>query len=196
MNSKRLYRLLIGLIALLFLGVIGGAYELNSMLEKQANTLSNQRQQLAVLEGQQTGLNRAKKDITKYEELAAIAKVIVPQDKSQAQTIGEINKLAAANNIRLSGYAFPTSNLGGTTKAGNALSQLVPVKTIAGVYSLQITVTSDPSHPTPYSNFLSFMKGLENNRRTTLVQSVTITPNPKDASQVTFSLILEEYIKP
>ncbi len=195
MNSKRLYLVLVGSVVLLSLAVLGGAYVLNSLLEKQAATLSSQRQQLAVLDGQQTGLTKAKKDIAKYSELAAVAKVIVPQDKNQAQTIGEINKLAAANGIRLSGYSFPVSNLGGTTKKGDGLSQLVPVKKIAGVYTLQITVTSDPSSPTQYTNFLKFLKALEDNRRTTLVQSVSINPNPKNASEVTFSLILEEYIK-
>ena len=61
MNSKRLYQLLVGLVGLSIIGLVSGAALLNNMLSKQAATLSEQRQQIAVLDGQQIGLNTPKR---------------------------------------------------------------------------------------------------------------------------------------
>ncbi|CAN5414169.1 hypothetical protein BH09PAT4_BH09PAT4_02090 [soil metagenome] len=197
MNSKRLYQLLVSGILLLIAGLIIGAYALSSMLEKQAKTLTEQREQLAVLDGRETALKQAKADVQKYKDLAEIAKNIVPQDKSQAQTVREIVKLANANSIKLGSFTFPSSTLGlkvGGTRA--ELSQLDKVKDIPGVYGLQIVVQSDTQSAVPYDDFISFLKALEQNRRTAQVSNITINPDPENPSRITFSLTLQEYIKP
>jgi len=197
MSSKRLYQLLVGGIVLLALGLLVGAYLLNSLLQKQSQTLSEQRQQLAVLDGRETALKRAKADVEKYQDLGKIAKTIVPQDKSQAQTIGEIVKLADANGVKLSSFSFPTSTLGSKPGAANtSLSQLEKIAGIPGVYSLQIIVQSDASTLIPYNNFISFLQALEQNRRTAQVSTITVTPNSTNPSLISFSLTLQEYIKP
>ena len=197
MNSKRLYQLLVGGIILMILGLIFGAYFLSSLLQKQSHTLAEQQQQLAVLDGRDVALKQAKADVAKYQNLADIAKSIVPQDKSQAQTIGEIVKLANENNVKLASFSFPTSTLGDKTGASNAsLSQLEKVANIPGVYGLQIVVQSAGEHPVPYNDFLQFLQALERNRRTAQVSSITITPDSTNPSRVSFSLTLQEYIKP
>jgi hypothetical protein len=197
MKSKRLYQILVSGIVLLALGLVAGAYFANSLLQKQSATLSEQRKQLAVLDGRETALNRAKSDVSKYQDLAKIAKSIVPQDKSQAQTVGEIVKLANANGVKLGSFSFPNSTLGDKVGAKNTkLSQLTPVAGIPGVYGLQIVVQSDSQNLVSYDNFIQFLRALEQNRRTAQVSNITITPNSTDPDQVSFSLTLQEYIKP
>jgi len=196
-NSRRLYQVLVGGIVLMALGLIVGAYFLSSVLQKQSKVLSEQRQQLAVLNGRETALNFAKHDVARYQSLATIAKSIVPQDKSQAQTIGEIVKLADANGVKLGSFSFPSSTLGDKPGASaSALSQLEKVAGIPGVYGLQIVVQSDPQTLVPYNNFIDFLQALEQNRRTAQVTNITITPNSTNPALVSFSLTLQEYIKP
>ena len=195
MGAKRLYQLLIAGIVLAGLGLFGGMYLINGQLEKQAGQLEKQRQNLAVLDGQASQLAQAKADIAKYQNLADIAKNIVPQDKDQAQTVGEIVKLGKQNGVSLSSVTFPSSTLGANAKA-TKLSQLVPVKGISGVYNLTITIQSETKTPIPYTNFIAFLHALEQNRRTAQVSGITITPDATDPSRVTFSLTLQEYIKP
>jgi hypothetical protein len=202
---------------LVLLALLGGTYSLNNMLKSRAATLGKERQQIAIMDAQETSLKKAKADIQKYQQLAATAKSIVPQDKDQAQTVREIVKLADQNGVDLGGFSFPASTLGttsptvsstgsstgssGTTTPSSALthkateSQLTPVPGIPGVQSLQIIVSSDSQNTTPYSSFLSFLEALEQNRRTALVTSVTITPDPKIDGFISFTLTLEEYIK-
>jgi hypothetical protein len=200
MSSKRTFFVLCGLLIVLVAGLVAGTYVVNGMITKQADQIKKQRLQIQSLDAQSTALVKAKQDVEKYEDLAVIAKSIVPQDKDQAQTVREIVKIAGRQGIRIGSITFPTSSLGGSigTKAvGNpAQSQLQPVKGITGVFNLQITVQSDSSTSVPYSKFLSFLAALEHNRRTALVSGITLTPDAKNSSNVSFTLTLDEYIKP
>mgnify|MGYP001546842807 CR=1 FL=1 len=205
MNSKRVYYLMLGLIVLLVVGLIGGAYGANGLLEKQANELKDAKAKNTALSNQQIGLTQAKKDVQKYSDLEQIAKSVVPQDKDQAEAVREIVNIASANGVKLASVTFPPSALGGTTgsavasrssSTANNLSQLQPVKGIPEVYNLQITVQQDSTAPVPYNQFLSFLTGLENNRRTAQVSNITLTPDVKNRSLLTFNLTLDEYIKP
>lgn len=203
MTSKRLYFVLWGLIGLFIVGLVGGAYEADRLLQARSKGLMEARLKVAVLDQEQAELNRAKQDIKKYHDLAVIAKSVVPQDKDQAQTVREVVNIAGANKVSLGSVSFPTSTLGlgpggkpSTSGGKQQLSQLVPVAGISGVYSLQLTVQSDSAHPVAYSRFISFLTALEHNRRTAQVSSVTIQPNVKDRTTLSFTLVLDEYIKP
>lgn len=198
MTSKRLYFILVAALSLLVIGFLGGAYGANLVLQQQAQTVLKARSKSASLEQQQVQLNRAKASIIKYKEVGAIAKSIVPQDKDQAQAVREIVNVAAQNGVELGTITFPTSTLGGATSGAGAskLSQLKPATGISGVYTLQITVQSDSTRPSDYNKFINFLAALERNRRTALVSGITLQPDPKNPSLVTFTLTVEEYIKP
>jgi len=201
-----MYFVMVGLIAVLFVGLIGGTFGVNSLLQSKSKKLVDLKLQSQVLTEQQTGLTKAKKDIKQYADLEKIAKTIVPQDKDQAEAVLEITKLAADSGIsQLSSITFPASTLGGTlgtsttpTKSSGAsnLTQLTAVPGISGVYQLQITITQSSDHSVPYSQFTTFLSKLEQNRRTAQVSSITIQPDTKNPNAVAFTLIINEFIKP
>lgn len=215
MNSKRVYLLLIGCICLLTVGLIGGTYGANKLLVSHANTLNGLKAKSAALAKEQLSLNKARKDIKSYADLNTIAKSVVPEDKDQAEAVRQIVNIAATNGITLSNITFPASTLGGTATgaattttpsaasaaaAANSpkskLSQLQPVKNIAGVYALPITVETDATAPVPYSKFIAFLSALEHNRRTAQVINIAIQPNKDNPNLLSFTLELNEYIKP
>jgi hypothetical protein len=200
MNSKRLYFGMLTIIGILIAGLIIGAYGANHLLEAQSKQLVNNRLQTSVLSQEQTELVQAKQDIKKYQNLANITQTIVPQDKDQAEAILELVNIANANGVALGSITFPSSSLGQTVGQAKtstlSLSQLTPVKGIPGVYNLQISVASDSSNPVPYNNFINFLTALENNRRTALISEVSLQPNEKNRNTVSFTLTLDEYIKP
>lgn len=200
MSSKHLYYTMLAVIILLIVGLVGGAYEAEQLLAARSQQLVGNRLQSAVLADEQDQLTKAKQDIQKYQTLANIARSVVPQDKDQAQTVRQIVGIAAASGIALNSITFPSSTLGGPggSAAGSTpqLSQLTPVKGIAGVYDLQLSVQSDATHPVPYSRFITFLSALEQNRRTALVDSITLQPDALNRNDVSFTLILDEYIKP
>ncbi len=214
MNSKRLYYILLATVGLLALGLVGGAYGANALLRSQSEVLLDARSRSQSLETQSAQLVKAKNDIAKYRTLGDIAKSVVPQDKDQAQTVREIVKIAQTAGIRLGSINFPSSTLGSkapaaaaaptapaaapapSPKSPLAISQLKPVPGISGVYELAITIQSDSSSPAPFSQFISFLAGLENNRRTALVSGINLTPDAKDPGSVSFTLNISEYIKP
>jgi len=215
MTSKRLHPALIGVISLLLIGLLAGTYGINKMLGTQANKLTGLKAKNQALEQERLSFKKARKDIKTYSGLYKIAQSVVPEDKDQAEAVREIVNIAAANNVNLAAINFPASTLGGngmaqaggtsgTTKpsasAGNSktnsLSQLTPVKSIKGVYELPITVEGDPKNPVRYDEFISFLSALEHNRRTAQVSTVSIHPDTKDSNYLSFTLNLNEYIKP
>jgi hypothetical protein len=213
MSSKNLNWALNGLIICMVLLLLGGAYGLNKILTTKSQELTSLKAKSAALDQEQVSLAKAKQDIKTYADLEQIAESVVPQDKDQAQAVREIVNIAGDNGISLTSISFPASTLG-TTKTGasassgsttpkpnanaksSALSQLQPVKNIPGVYSLVITVQSDSDNPVAYSKFINFLNALEHNRRTAQVATISITPDPDNRNLLSFTLTLNEYIKP
>jgi hypothetical protein len=199
MNAKRLYYTLVAGLILVFCGFVGVAYFTNKLLSTQAYKLSTQRAVSEALNNQQVTLTKNKQDIVKYDDLNKIAKSIVPQDKDQAEAVREIVNIANQSGIRkLTSITFPSSTLGAKIGAKGDLTQLTPVKGISGVYDLQITIaqTSDADNPVTYAQFLAFLRGLEQNRRTAQVSSINVQPDATVSGRVGFTLVIDEYIKP
>ena len=213
MNSKRLYFGLITAILLLLIALLVGAYTVNKQMTARATKLTDLKAKSAALAQEQIILKKAKSDIETYAELKKITQAIVPEDKSQAEAVREIVKIAGENGIKIAAISFPASTLGSSPIAGatsstptpasssgnskkSALSQLVPVKNIPGVYQLLITIESDPDQPVRYDKFISFLSALENNRRTAQVNTITLEPDKTNPGFLSFSLTLNGYVKP
>jgi len=199
MKAKQLYFALVTLTILLLAGFLGVGYGADKIMSSRAAELSKLRADSATLDELQLSITKDKQDIVKYTELNEIAKAIVPQDKDQSATVREIVSLAAQSGItKLTSITFPTSTLGvtGAASANPDLTQLTPVKDISGVYELQIIVTQSATDSVPYSQFVNFLSKLEQNRRTALVNGITITPDTSNPGRVSFTLNLTQFIKP
>jgi hypothetical protein len=196
MKARQLYFVLLGCCLLATASLFGVAYGADQLLGKQARKLSNLRADSASASLQQTALTQDRKDIQRYSQLNTIAASVVPQDKDQAQAVQQIVNVAAASGIaKLSSITFPTSSLG--THSSSKLTQLTPVAGITGVYNLQITITlSGGDSSVPYDNFLQFLTGLEQNRRTAEVSSISVQPDSQRPGNVSFTLVVNEFIKP
>lgn len=208
MTPKRVYFLMVGAVVLLSLGVIAATFFGDSMLQKQSQKLVNLKLDNDVLDQQQIAVAQAKKDVSTYADLEKIAKSVVPQEKDQAETVREIVKIASDNSIKLGTISFPASTLGATTPkpattsgstpapAVPPVTQVKPVTGIPGVYVMEINIASDSNSPTSYNSLINFLQALEQNRRTAQVTSVTVQPNPQDRNKLTFSLVVDVYLKP
>lgn len=200
MKAKQLFFVLLAALVLLLAGFIGVGYGANKLMDGQATKLSKLRADSQALDAEQTGLVKNRQDIAKYSDLNAIAESVVPQDKDQAEAVREIVNLAAQSGIgKLSSITFPTSTLGTTGAASSNnpnLTQLTPVKGIPGVYQLQITILQTTTDEVPYSQFITFLGKLEQNRRTAQVASINVQPDVQSPSQVAFTLVINEFIKP
>ncbi|MBL8121266.1 hypothetical protein JNM87_00765 [Candidatus Saccharibacteria bacterium] len=178
--------------------LLASGFVANQLLSHKSSELSQLKAQSQVVSDLQATLKKNRSDLIKYKELNEIAKAVVPQDKNQAQTVGEIVKIAEESGIsQLSSITFPASTLGGVgASSSGGLTQVTPVKGINGVFLLPITITQDSAHAIKYSQFITFLSKLENNRRTAQVSSISIQPDSKNPSLISFNLTVNEYIKP
>ncbi|MDB5185058.1 MAG: hypothetical protein JWN38_866 [Candidatus Saccharibacteria bacterium] len=213
MSPKQAHLLMLGAVLALAAAIFGGAYGTQKILQAKSDQLVSLKAKAQSYQSQQEGLTRAKKDIQQYNDLYTIAKSIVPENKNQAETVRQIVKLASESSVKLGSITFPSSTLGnavGKTATGSStslttptapignsnLSQLTPVIGSAGVYVMQITVTSDVSTPSTYPQLISFLSALEHNRLTAEVTNISITPSTNSTSRFSFTLSLNSYIKP
>lgn len=211
MNDKRMFYVMCGITGLLFCMVLGGIVGANVLLKQRSDKLAAAKLDNRLLDEQQIALVQANKDITKYADLEKVANTIVPQDKDQAKTVREIVNIAKASNIAIASISFPSSTLGQTvapkttttTETSPApkivtppVTQVKPAEGIPNVYQMEITIQSDTTRPIPYSALIDFLSRLEHNRRTAQVSNISIIPNTKDISQITFSLGINVFIKP
>lgn len=201
MTSKKLFLGLMALLVVLSFGLLICVRWADAMLGRQSRTLVELKAENQSLAEQQVQLNKDKKIVAKYTELNTIAQTVVPQDKDQAKAVREIVNLAAQSGIsKLSSIAFPPSTLGGaagsTKKAKPQFTQITPVKGISGVYNMELTVTQSDADTVPYSSFINFLAKLEQNRRTAQVSSISVQPDQEAPDRVSFTLVINEYIKP
>lgn len=197
MSAKRVYLLLWVSLGALLVALLVATHGVSSMLSKKSDELASSKAEVNQLHSQQTSLAKSKEDIEKYAELETITKAIVPQDKDQAQAVREITSIAAANRVSLTTITFPSSTLGARSVGSKGdLSQLTPVKNIPGVYNLQITVGNNANATVTFSQLDAFLRGLENNRRTAAVSSLSIQPQSNSANRLVFTLVINTYIKP
>lgn len=212
MSAKKVFYGMIGLVVLISLLVAASVVGANTFLNSQKDKLVKAKVDNRVVEEQQQYLVKAKEDLETYDELNAIAKAIVPQDKDQAKTAREISAIAQKSGIKLDSITFPISSLGGgaappPSSSGNSttapseesqappsgLTQVAPVEGIQGVYSLEIIVNSQS--PVPYYQFLDFLERLESNRRTAHVLKLVLNPT-ESGDALSFILTLNAYVKP
>lgn len=198
MNARNTNKLLLGsLIVLALLLVISVSYGL-SRLEASNQTLQDAKIDREVINLREQSLFQARKDIEEYSDLEGAAERVIPQEKDQARTVREIIAIAESSGVAIANISFPTSNLGtgGSAAAteSSALTQATPVQGLPGLFELTLSVQI--AEPVPFGNFINFLEGLEDNRRTSQVNSVSIVPELNNRSSVTFSINMSVYLKP
>jgi hypothetical protein len=213
MNAKRAFFAMLGSIVFLVGLCAAGTYLAFTMLTNEGQRLLDLKLEDAVLDKQNSSLVQAKKDIAEYEGLEMIAKTVVPQEKDQARTTLELINLAAQSGITISSIEFPESLLGEAAKKSKSktttdgttapvktvdsnTTQLTPLTNLKGVYTMEIQVESDSAQPISYDQLLTYLKLLENNRRTAQVRNISISPSTENRNEISFSLVLNSYVKP
>ncbi len=198
MTSKKMFYLLLGLFVV-SLGIGGaGGYFGNQLLTEKSNELIKLKLEDEFLVEQQLALAQGRRDVEEFKSIDGLARAIVPQDKDQAGTIREITLIAEESGVSIAGFSFPASSLGEKSAKSNSksapISQLAPVEGMKDVYEMTIGIRN--SSPVSYDRLLTFLKNLENNRRTAQVASINITPNTSDRTMVDFNLDIRVYIRP
>jgi len=216
MSSKRMFYVLCICAALLTVLGISGVVFGNGLLQKSSKQLTDLKLETSVIDEQQNSLVQANRDIEKYADLEKIAMTVVPQDKDQARTVREIVKFADETGVPIKSISFPASDLGtivaapqATTPADSTdttstpakpaappVSQVTAVDGIKGLYQMEISIQNDKDSQVRYQSLINFLKKLEQNRRTSQVTNVNISPDPKNRNLMTYTMTISVYIKP
>jgi len=213
-SQQRLRLILLGCLGgvtiLFFATVLSGL----NLLSAQSQKLVELKQQNNAADAQASGLATSKKQVEQYAYFNTVAKTVLPSDKDQAQATTDIFKLADQAGITIASITFPASSLGAKPTATNdaakassksAISQAKPVEGIAGLYSLELTITPqtgggvEDAKKVTYEKLLDFLGRIERNRRTAQITQVNIQPETSDSGPsqfIDFTLTINIFIKP
>lgn len=200
MSSKQLYWTLLGGCALLAALLIASVFFGTSLLQEKSSELEEAKIEREVVDMQESSLIQAKQDIEKFSELEQLSKRIIPQEKDQARTVRELIAIAKQSGVTISTVSFPTSNLGVSEAAASdssgksIITQAEPVQGLSDLYELDVSI--QVNNPVRFNQLISFLEGLEKNRRTSQVQAVTITPDSNERDNITFNISLAVFLKP
>lgn len=199
LDSKKLRLVLIAALALSVVVFIAILVMGLSALGTKSSQMVDLKVQSQTADAQLTNLEQAKKQVAKYSYFKEVAKTVIPSDKDQAAAVVEISRMADASGLGIQSITFPASTLGLTTSTTStssttqdatsatsstkAISQAKPVSGIAGLYSLELTITplagnnAPPDKQITYAKMLDFLSRIENNRHTAQISDLLITPS-------------------
>lgn len=192
MNSKKIYYVILSLCVVLLLGLAGSVYVGLGLLQEKSQELKQAKLEREAIGNQELSLLRAINEIEEFSELEQVARSVIPQEKDQARTVREIISIARQSGVSINSIVFPTSDLG--SDDDSVISQASPVRGLPGLFELQLSVQI--TEDTGFNQFISFLEGLEQNRRTSQVKSVSITPDQNARDQVRFSINLAVFLRP
>lgn len=214
MTPSRMRLVLLSALGLICIAFLAIGLAADQMLSKQSQRMVDLKLQNHTAEAQLANLASAKRQVEKYTYFNDVAKTVLPSDKNQAQAVLDISQMANESAIAIKSITFPASTLGSASSkksttnkdAASAsketvISQAKPVEGIAGLYSLELTITPQTDADTPlakqvnYGKFLDFLKRIENNRRTAQITSVSVKP-ADGVTQFSFEITVNIFIKP
>lgn len=188
MTSKKARNLLIGLLTLGIVIFVAISFLGLSMISKKSQAMVALKTKSNSMDAQLINLNRAKKDVEKYNYFNDIASSVIPKDKNQVQAIADIFQIAEEAGISLQSVTFPISTLGSkpaatanntggqtapsqqqqpasgaaaNTSTQSAISQAKPFSAVPGLYSLEVTVMPQVGSTVPANKQVTYPKFIQ-----------------------------------
>lgn len=180
-------------LLLLGVGISGYAmYWANGQLATRSQGIASLEAKVSETEGKIVNASSLKSELESNQSLREVAAGVLPDSKSQENIVGELISIADERGITLDGISFSGGNAGRVTSYDQTQTQ--KVDGIPGVLSIAIDTTVKST----YSNILSLLEDIENNRRRFEVVNINITPNSAEGVVLDYTAELDiiTYIKP
>ena len=196
-NPKKVFFVMMGVIALIALAGAGVFYYADSLFANNASEIADLKADDAVLEEQIRKGREIEQQLNDIAFLEPVIEEVLPSEKEQSNLVGELARIEAQTGISLLNINFPGSDIGEgadpTTTQTEDLESLGTVKLLPVTTSFQCV---------SFNQLLNFLEKTEDNRRKMQVTKIDILrrSNTKDATcqvgRLDVSLTIEVYINP
>lgn len=198
MNAIVLKRALIVILVALAIGCVGSHVILLQKLRNTVVDTDHAKIDAEISSGDIDHLKILQEQLKKLQDVVARTKDIVATSadyKYQDQIITDINHLAAASGVTVTGFNFPTSTTTtGTTGTVSSGSTAAPQVNVSG--AKLVTITISMRSPMPYDNYLKFLRSLELNLTRLQVTGIDLSPDPNNSTLITNpSIGIQIYVK-
>lgn len=200
LTAVTLQRLFIAGIFLLIVGAIFGFTFLGKLLQDRALEVSHAQTDATIGSNNVKQLEQLNNSLKDNQEVVQRAKEIVAESRSyqyQDQIVQDINSFADRVGITVLGYNFSDGNTDTTGSASPAPSPTPPTSSATsdstavtphtsaappGIKTVTANITL--KNPVPYSNFLKFLKLIEQNVTKMQVTGVSLSPDAAHPDQI------------
>ncbi len=182
-NAVTVSWVLIALLFIAFTGIVAGGLFLQSILTLQVEETNGMKLKAMQSTRDAEKANELKAYLESHTDDVQRAAAIVGETKTyqyQNQIIEDINRYANSAGVTVLGFDFPTSTTAPKNTAG--------LKSIAAVITLQ--------NPVSYTNYLKFLKLIEQNLTKMQITDISVAPDPKASGEISTPTIgLQVYVK-
>ena len=208
LTAVSLQRLFFAGIFILVVVSVFGFTALGKVLQNRALEVNHSQTDADIGSSNVKQLEQLNQDLESHKDVVQRAKQIVAESRSyqyQDQIVQDINSFASRAGITVLGYNFSggsdttNSNQGSSTPPPNTdtlgSASAVPQESKANIPAGVKTVTANITlkNPVPYSNFLQFLKLIEQNVTKMQITGISLSPdsgNPSQISNPTIGLIV------
>lgn len=170
---KRLYLLLtIVWIALLALIIGGSAYGVKFMKQK-SQVISDLKTKNDLFDERTLAATKSRKQLSEYQSFQAVADKILPKDKEQSNSLVEIDKMAQAAGMKVTGITYSDGKAAtSATTAAPKVSQTFPVDGLPNILGMQVDVTY--SNAISFDKLITYLESVEKNQRKIQITSLDL----------------------
>lgn len=190
MTSKKMYYVLLGLLAVSIIAGFTGMYFTDKYLASQADLVADRRADDEVLSQKLFSAQTTRDNLEDLAFVDELAKEVLPDAKNQSEVILLISKIAKESGISTDSFNFASTEGNPGDK-----SQTVELEGTTGVLVLPINT----SFRSTYNELIKFLEKTELNKRKMQISDISISPrlddegNPTD--QLDVLLTINAYVK-
>lgn len=198
MTPKRATIVLAAILVIVIAAGAGAFYLGDKMLQERSAEISKEKAELEAVKAAIAVFENSKEKVAKYGYVNDLAGKILPESKSQSESVAELTQFATNSGMKIQTLTF---GAGDAKVSDPNLSQTTKAEGLTGVRVLNASIAFAGEPPISYTNFLGFLNQIESNQRKMEVTTLTITPNPDDpqniaSATVTVNIFLRDTTAP
>ncbi len=185
MKATSLTKLLIGIILLIAVLTITANWYLQDRLSSEIQTTNSMKYEASMSDSNLSKAKALQTYMTSHADDVKRASEVVAESQTytyQNQIITDLTSYASATGVAILEFSFPDKSASGQKKASGTLKSV----------SVEITLQK----PLGYTNFISFLKYIEQNRTKMQITDISIATNKDNPRLIDSPTVgLEVYVK-
>lgn len=204
MTTKTMFYIMVAILVATILGSAFMYYKSNSVLAESLKEIDTIEKKIQQQDAEILNIDYGFARYQRLEDELPSLESILPSGKDQSAVVAQLSSIANNNGISLGNVSFsasssvssakPRSNTStsSSTSSGPDADSLTTPGVVEGTSVLTMSISENGIQ---YSNFINFVKAIEQSQRPFNIVDLSVTPDAKNANgSVSFSMVIEAFV--